>query len=169
MYLPGLSYSTIWDVFICQCTWQLRWEQQTSLLIKLQTSGKGHAFQARGTQVESKLRKYEVCHKAAGNLTEPKKVVPVHDSHRARAHTHTHTTISRLTRVECSGGTRGRRQRMPPYGPRFFRFDIQIFRNVAASRVGAPPLRGRCPPHGKSWIRYWNVIIVADQIFNLRE
>ena len=28
---------------------------------------------------------------------------------------------------------------MPPYGSRFFHFDIQIFRNVAALGVGAPP------------------------------
>ena len=31
-----------------------------------------------------------------------------------------------------------------PQGSRFFRFDIQIFRNVAASGVGVPP------PYGKS-------------------
>ena len=33
----------------------------------------------------------------------------------------------------------GRRRRVPPYGSRFFRFEIQIFRNVAVSGVGAPP------------------------------
>ena len=42
----------------------------------------------------------------------------------------------------------GRRRSPPPYGARFFHFDIQIFRNVAASGVGAPPLRGRRPPMG---------------------
>ena len=35
----------------------------------------------------------------------------------------------------------------PPEGSRFFRFDIQNFRNVAASGVGAP-LRGWRPPTG---------------------
>ena len=35
-------------------------------------------------------------------------------------------------------------ERAPPYRFRFFRFDIQIFRNVATSGVGAP-LRGRRP------------------------
>ena len=39
----------------------------------------------------------------------------------------------------------------PPQGTRFFRFDIQILRNVAASGVHAP-LRGPRPPYGKSWI-----------------
>ena len=38
----------------------------------------------------------------------------------------------------------------PPQGSRFFRFDIHIFRNIAASGVGAPPPppRGRRPPTG---------------------
>ena len=35
----------------------------------------------------------------------------------------------------------------PPHGSRFFRFDIQIFRNVAASGVGAPYEVGT-PPTG---------------------
>ena len=38
--------------------------------------------------------------------------------------------------------------RRPPYGSRFFRFDIQIFRNVAASGVGAPPYEVGAPPTG---------------------
>ena len=46
----------------------------------------------------------------------------------------------------------GRRRRAPPYGSRFFRFDIQIFWNVAALGVGAPSTR-LAPPYGKSWIR----------------
>ena len=41
------------------------------------------------------------------------------------------------------GGSRG----APPQGSRFFRFDIQMFRNVAASGVGAPLRAGR-PPTG---------------------
>ena len=40
----------------------------------------------------------------------------------------------------------GRAERATPYGSRFFRFDMQIFRNVAASGVHGPPLRGPCPP-----------------------
>ena len=37
--------------------------------------------------------------------------------------------------------------RAPPYGSRFFRFDMQNFRNVATSGVHGPP-------YGKSWIRH---------------
>ena len=40
------------------------------------------------------------------------------------------------------GGAAGTR---PPYGSRFFRFDIQIFLNIAASGVGAPPTRSAPP------------------------
>ena len=40
------------------------------------------------------------------------------------------------------GGTTGT---CPPSGSRFFHFDIQIFRNVAASGVGAPPTRSAPP------------------------
>ena len=46
----------------------------------------------------------------------------------------------------------------PPYGSRFFRFDIQIFRNVAASGVGASPYVVGAPPTGnpgsatESWL-----------------
>ena len=36
----------------------------------------------------------------------------------------------------------------PPQGSRFFRFDIQNFRNVAALGVGAPPTRLAPPPTG---------------------
>ena len=36
------------------------------------------------------------------------------------------------------GGAAGACPPPPPHGSRFFRFDIQIFRNVAASGVGAP-------------------------------
>ena len=48
----------------------------------------------------------------------------------------------------------GRARRAPPYGSRFFRFDMQNFRNVAASGVHGPPMRST-PPYGKSWIRHW--------------
>ena len=41
-----------------------------------------------------------------------------------------------------------------PYRSRFFHFDIQIFRKVATSGVGAPPW-GWHPSYGKSWICYW--------------
>ena len=47
----------------------------------------------------------------------------------------------------------GCRWHAPPKGSRFFRFDIQILRNVATSGVGAP-LRGWLPPYEKSWIRH---------------
>ena len=55
-----------------------------------------------------------------------------------------------------SGGSRGHHWCMPPYGPRFFCFDIQIFQNVATSgvappppyEVGAPPTRSAPPPTG---------------------
>ena len=36
--------------------------------------------------------------------------------------------------------------RAPPYGSRFFRFDMQNFWNVAASGVHGPPVRGPRPP-----------------------
>ena len=48
------------------------------------------------------------------------------------------------------GGSRGG---APPYGSRFFRFDMQNFRNVAASGVHGPP-------YGKSWIRHWFITII---------
>ena len=38
--------------------------------------------------------------------------------------------------------------RTPPYGSRFFRFDMQNFRNVAALGVHGPPVRGPRPPMG---------------------
>ena len=47
----------------------------------------------------------------------------------------------------------GRRRRAPPHGSKFFRFDIQIFQNIAASGVGAPYEVGA--PYGKFWIRNW--------------
>ena len=36
----------------------------------------------------------------------------------------------------------------PPYGSRFFRFDMQNFRNVAASGVHGPPYEVHAPPTG---------------------
>ena len=47
----------------------------------------------------------------------------------------------------------------PPYGSRFFRFDMQNFRNVAASGVHGPPPTRSTPPYGKSWIRHCMIII----------
>ena len=47
----------------------------------------------------------------------------------------------------------GGRRRCAPQGSRFFHFDIQIFRNVAASGVGAPSYEVGTP-YGKSWIRH---------------
>ena len=43
------------------------------------------------------------------------------------------------------GGSRGRARRAPPYGSRFFRFDMQNFRNVAASGVHGPPYEVHAP------------------------
>ena len=48
----------------------------------------------------------------------------------------------------------GRCRRAPPYGSRFFHFDIQIFRNVAASGVGPPPPTGN-PGSATEW-KYFN-------------
>ena len=48
----------------------------------------------------------------------------------------------------------GRARRKPPsHGSRFFRFNIQNFRNVTTSGVNAPTTRST-PPYGKSWIRH---------------
>ena len=46
------------------------------------------------------------------------------------------------TQWRIQGGAAGA---PPPYRSRFFRFDIQIFRNVATSGVGAPPTRSPPP------------------------
>ena len=43
------------------------------------------------------------------------------------------------------GGAPGAR---PPYGSRFFRFDMQNFRNVAASGAHSPPYEVQAPPKG---------------------
>ena len=51
------------------------------------------------------------------------------------------------------GGSRGARPgARPPYGSRFFRFDMQKF--LKRSHLGGPwpPVWGPRPPHGKSWI-----------------
>ena len=49
----------------------------------------------------------------------------------------------------------------PPQGSRFFRFNIQYFRNITASgvhaprmRSTAPPMRSTAHPYRKSWIRH---------------
>ena len=55
--------------------------------------------------------------------------------------------------------------RAPPHGSRFFHFDIQIFRNIAASGVGAPPTRSAPPPYGKSWIR--DCVLYIDFVLNV--
>ena len=60
-----------------------------------------------------------------------------------------HGSNSQSEAVADPGGAAGVR---PPTGPHSFVL-TQIFRNVAASGVGAPP-RGRRPPYGKSWICY---------------
>ena len=45
----------------------------------------------------------------------------------------------------------------PPYGSRFFHFDIQNFHNIAASGVHAPPMRSM-PPLWEIWICHWLII-----------
>ena len=52
----------------------------------------------------------------------------------------------KLKHNPCIGGSRG--GRAPPYGSRFFRFDMQNFLNVAASGVHAPPYEVHAPPTG---------------------
>ena len=70
--------------------------------------------------------------------------------------------------ADLGGGAPGAR---PPYGSRFFHFDMQNFWNVAASGVNGPPYEVHAPPHGKSWIRHWfhcfdckDLRIIIDQI-----
>ena len=59
------------------------------------------------------------------------------------------------TEISIGGSTLADARRTPsPEGSRFFRFNIQNFRNVTASGVHAPPTRST-PPYGKSWIRHW--------------
>ena len=55
--------------------------------------------------------------------------------------------------VADPGGAHGAR----PQGYRFFRFNIQILRNVAASGVGAP--------YGKSWIRHWKLFTFRESFY----
>ena len=56
------------------------------------------------------------------------------------------TSIFPSLEVGSSGGSRGRRQRAPPYRSKFFHFDIQIFQNIAASGVGTPLYEVGAPP-----------------------
>ena len=56
-------------------------------------------------------------------------------------------TVGDRTQISTLADQGGRARRMPPYGSRFFRFDIQNFRNIPASRVHAS-LRGPRPPTG---------------------
>ena len=53
-------------------------------------------------------------------------------------------TVNLQTSLPDPGGRTWR----APQGTQFFRFDIQILRNIAASGVHAP-LRGPRPPYGK--------------------
>ena len=50
------------------------------------------------------------------------------------------------------GGSKGHARRTSPQGSRFFRFNIQNFRNVTALGVHAP-YEVDTPSYGKSWIR----------------
>ena len=55
---------------------------------------------------------------------------------------------ARYKTLNCIGGSRGRARRAPPppYGSRFFCFDMQNFRNVAASGSTAPRTQVHAPP-----------------------
>ena len=65
--------------------------------------------------------------------------------------------------LEDLGGC-ARRTPPPPKGSRFFRFDIQNFRNVTASGVHAPPTRSGNPG---SWIRHCYLLIVTINYYSL--
>ena len=72
--------------------------------------------------------------------------------------------------ADLGGGAPGAR---PPYGSRFFRFDMQNFWNVATSGVHGPPYEVHAPPYGKSWIRHCIVLWLSssykhgDNILNI--
>ena len=54
-----------------------------------------------------------------------------------------HYIIVRYSSLADLGGGRA-----PPYGSRFFRFDMQNFRNIAALGVHGPPYEVHAPPTG---------------------
>ena len=62
------------------------------------------------------------------------------------------------------GGAPGAR---PPYGSRFFCFDMQNFRNVATSGVPRPPVRGPRPPptgnSGSATAIYFDIITIVSE------
>ena len=82
--------------------------------------------------------------------------------------------------ILCIGGSRGRAQCMPPYGSRFFHFDIQNFWNVTALGFHTPPTRSMPPPlweildppllcvgywlprSGVDWQNLWLLILFVD-------
>ena len=57
----------------------------------------------------------------------------------------------------------------PPYGSRFFHFDMQNFRNVAASGVHSPPTRST-PPLREildaplKWLSIQRIIVSANRV-----
>ena len=58
--------------------------------------------------------------------------------------------------------------RAPPYRSRFFRFDIQIFRNIAASGVGVPPYEVGAPPTGNPGSATANLHTIALTMVSIR-
>ena len=64
--------------------------------------------------------------------------------------------------IVFTGGSRGGALGTPPYGSRFFCFDMQNFWNVAASGVHGPPYEVHAPSYGKSWIRHWFCVMFQN-------
>ena len=66
-----------------------------------------------------------------------------------------HLWLPKFSNICIGGSTLVDARRTPPQGSRFFRFDIQNFRNVTASGVHAPPMRSTPPLRGNPGSRHW--------------
>ena len=58
---------------------------------------------------------------------------------------HSSSLITKGVKSLSIGRSRGHAQHMPPYGSRFFHFDMQNFQSIAASGSMAPPMRSMPP------------------------
>ena len=70
------------------------------------------------------------------------------------------------------GGSRGGgRRARPPYGSRFFHFDMQNFQNIAASGVHGPPYEVHAPPTGNPGsatdVVYHMLVLVATMTLRI--